>query len=337
MPTDYRSLRRAVSVLSVFLLLAGHLTLGCKGKGAGGDSKEGQKKAVPAARPSEKARTAQARPPAPAPEKKYPIKLASGLKAGQRYRLTFKGRGTWTDTLAHSGRVIRRRSNWGKIEYEAVVTVEKVGRHGQPLQEKHQVVKCMGSRRKRAWGEVLPRGTVFVAVLQKETINLKIKGHKLDKVHRALLMSANRISCTGPSADEIWGTSKPQPVGAEWPMDPKKAAACHGRGLKAVDFSGHAKLVEVKKRDGIEVLEIESKWNAKNLKFKFPKGFKQKELLLTMWSTVEVPLKPLPAWRHDYSVVKVKAVGQGTGGKTDVVLTDRREMTFTLNTRPLAR
>jgi hypothetical protein len=78
-----------------------------------------------------------------------------------------------------------------------------------------------------------------------------------------------------PSDNKVFGTEKPQAVGATWPIDSAAAAegaASSGLPITKDDIKGESKLVAVKKVDGKDVTEVHAEMTVAKLAGAMPDG-----------------------------------------------------------------
>ncbi len=251
---------------------------------------------------------------AAAPGGAYIIKFDRPEKVGQKSRVVSTGR-VDSDT-AMNGRPVAAQSVRMTYAYEGIVTVKSVHACGKATRVEVKIIQLRMAQR-GVTRDLLPAGTVVVAETvgdkEKFTVNGKPVAKDADKV---LGFAVSLFDGDKTTTDDVFGPDGPKKPGDSWKVNTAKMlASFKGKFKKAslwpkpTDVIGKATLVAVRKRSGMDVLDLKVQTRIDNIAphmgtIKVTEGYF--EIGMSGW----VPRDP-KVLNHGYHVMTMKMHVEG--------------------------
>lgn len=198
----------------------------------------------------------------------YAIKLDRPQKVGDVRRVSASASRKMSLLMKSGDQTIKDDKQDVRAELVATEKVLAVNESGRPIALGYVVEKfeCETPAGKHAIGN----GKVVIGKLEGEEERYEIKDGDLpDEAKQAFELVAT-LESQKSSDDDVFGTDKPQAVGASWPVAAEKAVkdlAEQGVVIEPSDLVGSVKLVSTKQAGGRECLEISGSMKASKMKF----------------------------------------------------------------------
>lgn len=211
-----------------------------------------------------------------ATDKAYSVKLSRPSKVGERYDITVSGSQKTTSVITAGGGPAQTQDQALAVRLEGTVEVIAVDSKGGETKLACTIAKFVRTDGKEP-GQILPGGsvvTVDATTGEKTQYSLK-DGQPTAEQSEALSLVLDAHRPESASDDEVFGTDRPQKVGASWPIDLAKAAADAGKSgvvIKKEDLSGQTTLAGIEHVDGKDYLEVRARMQSKRLEVPMPPG-----------------------------------------------------------------
>ena len=195
----------------------------------------------------------------------YPLKLHRPAKAGDKYLLKLNWSRTEENltTVAGSRQQPRVDQNTQSVDLAANVEIMEADQRGFATRTKYVVTDHAAIGLLDGNTERLSAGDVVVASWDGTKFDVSCARRPLSRMAAAVLAMAlpGRKSAGMPTADEIYGTSRKQQVGATWDVNRKAAVADFRRfgiALNEQELLASSKLLAADKTNGQTCFKVES-------------------------------------------------------------------------------
>lgn len=202
-------------------------------------------------------------PPSPGPDPLpvdglHTIRLTRPARVGESYELEYVGESERRFRIVVEDEVTRDDHEVRRVVLRGRATVRAVT-DGDASEYDVTVERCT-SRLGREEHEVVPPGSVLRVFRSRDDGRIELVGGVLpedDVEALSLVISTQR---SGVDDDDVFGTDRPQAVGARWPIDAARAAReldeMDGIDVAASDVDGQSQLVDEREVDGVPCLHI---------------------------------------------------------------------------------
>jgi len=196
----------------------------------------------------------------------YTVHIKRPSKVGDRTRIIADDEKNERTSALVAGDTTPRDSNRAtRIHVDGTVVVLELQSDGRsPLRDEITVSEFWASRDDGS-KEVLAQAGAHVVVTRaakKDDALATVDGRPASKsVRDALDAIINLTTHTGPSDDEIFGTTTPQSIGGEWAVNgplAEKDLSVSGIIVSPGGITGRTKLVGVQSINGVDCLELEN-------------------------------------------------------------------------------
>lgn len=198
----------------------------------------------------------------------YPIHFEVPRKVGGKRRIERTMVEASKRIVEQDGKVLKELKSNSKVELQAVVEVLEIDKAGQEIKVRVAVEKFAYIPEGSKSREALPPGSVFLAQTKdgKTIFSLQGKDAKFPQLAEQLLPQAVSTAKPGPTQDMVFGTRRPQPIGAVWRAD-QKLLAEQFKALNANtdDLVGFGKLLAVQTVNDRKCLEVEASVRVKGI------------------------------------------------------------------------
>jgi len=193
----------------------------------------------------------------------YTVHIKRPSKVGDRTRIIADDEKNERTSALVAGDTTPRDSNRAtRIHVDGTVVVLELQSDGRsPLRDEITVSEFWASRDDGS-KEVLAQAGAHVVVTRaakKDDALATVDGRPASKSVRDALI--NLTTHTGPSDDEIFGTTTPQSIGGEWAVNgplAEKDLSVSGIIVSPGGITGRTKLVGVQSINGVDCLELEN-------------------------------------------------------------------------------
>lgn len=228
--------------------------------------------------------------------KTYNIKLSRASVVGSKYRVEGKGSYTQGMNIKMGPRTLRSKNDIYDVQYQALVTVKAIDAQKQSSVEEHKIEKFVKIQGKTTSTLLAPGTVVTVSRGPNGKAQFHVGKTPVNPVVGKLLQDySDTHEPNQPTDDAMFGTSKPQKVGASWGINKALMAKSLQKSktmILAKDLQGQATLEGVAKKMGKDCLKIRATLNVKRFEVPLPGGLKMHNSNMTIELFGHFPVNP---------------------------------------------
>lgn len=210
---------------------------------------------------------------APSPAQEYTIKLDRPDKVGETYTISATGKATQGVVFDIPGKPPQKQENSFTIQLQGTIKVSTVDEQSGESSR----IDCIVSKCLKDGQPLVEPGTVLTAENKTGKTEYSANGAPVAPTTAQALELVLYAHQPGrpPTNDSVFGNHEPQKLGAVWPINREAAAreaSQSGLPVAKESISGEAKLVAMKKVDGVQALQVEATMNVKRISGTMPDG-----------------------------------------------------------------
>lgn len=207
---------------------------------------------------------------------KYTIRFGRSYKVNQKFRVTSFGQFQRSTVSMMGPRVLRQNKRAVTYRYSAELLILKVTAQGQPISETQKVIRYEKKIGKH-WVAVLAPGTLIHGDVVNGKKIFSIKGQPVQRSKREMPSSVTRLDrVSGPSDDQIFGSSKARAIGESWSINNALAAKSLTKAkvtVQAKNLKGKTSFVGLSTIQGQRCVELRGKIDINALNVGLPPMF----------------------------------------------------------------
>lgn len=203
--------------------------------------------------------SSSALPPAPAAARTYPVRMHSVNRVGDRTHAVIDDDKRDQTLTRLTGQASSKSDKVTHAHLEGIIVVQEVDDRANSRRSEIVVTELWQTTGEGARVVLAPAGAhvMVTRAARKQDAVVTVNGQPASKEQRDAIDGLMTLTVGGPSDDEIFGTTEPQAVGAEWGVNVGLAQKdLSEKGIVANSLTGKVKLAGIEQVGTAECLDL---------------------------------------------------------------------------------
>jgi hypothetical protein len=195
----------------------------------------------------------------PSAARTYPIRMHSDTRVGDRTHAVIDDDKRDQTVTKMAGQPASKSDKVTHAHLDGIISVQEVDDRANARRAEIVVTEFWQTTGEGARVVLAPAGAhvMVTRAARKADAVLTVNGQEATKEQRGALDGLMTLTIGGPSDDEIFGTTAPQAIGAEWDIQSALAQKdLAEKGIVATSLTGKVKLVGIENVRGTECLDL---------------------------------------------------------------------------------